>query len=521
MNTIVPSAPKPPAVAPAQSAADNSGAPAASNPNKGFAAAMENASAGPAAKSARKNSPTKTSADNADGSKLPAAGNAVPPVSHPLPQTASAASAASATTTGAATASGAVAGTAAAGAAAGVSGATGSAASNSSQAPAGTDQASVKKPPGSVQANAGSIDAADGPEDADDTDDTSASGAEAVSGQNSKGTDTGTVATTTLPVGAQAGASQNAATVKLAGAQQSRTSRPTAESAGETTAVDGSDAAANSAADSAATNAGLNGDAASAANSAVDTDPTAAVAAQNSAYSSSSAPPVAGAAVQGNTPDAATTLAAAGASATAAVVSSAARVITALAASTTVDEKHVRGGAAAAAPVVATPGLDGSAGATQGATSVPAQSAEAATATMKVGANVDSNDFSQGVANQISTMVDRNITSAKLQVNPPSLGPIEVRIAVQGDHAQVWMVSHSAVTRDALQSSTPTLREMLNGQGFGQVSVDISQRSFQDRTPTPQTYEWKADAERSDHSAASSSVGSTARAASGALDAYA
>jgi flagellar hook-length control protein FliK len=139
---------------------------------------------------------------------------------------------------------------------------------------------------------------------------------------------------------------------------------------------------------------------------------------------------------------------------------------------------------------------------------------------MKVGASVDSSEFGQGVANQISTMVDNNISSAKLQVNPPALGPIEVRIAVQGDHAQVWMVSHSAVTRDALQASTPKLREMLSDQGFGQVSVDISQRSFQDRTPTAPTYEWSSGAERSDYAAASA-VGSTARAASGIVDAYA
>jgi flagellar hook-length control protein FliK len=83
------------------------------------------------------------------------------------------------------------------------------------------------------------------------------------------------------------------------------------------------------------------------------------------------------------------------------------------------------------------------------------------------------------------------------------------------------MVSHSAVTRDALQSSAPTLREMLNSQGFGQVSVDISQRSFQERTPTAQTYAWNSDAESADSTAATSAVGSTTRASSGALDAYA
>jgi flagellar hook-length control protein FliK len=74
-------------------------------------------------------------------------------------------------------------------------------------------------------------------------------------------------------------------------------------------------------------------------------------------------------------------------------------------------------------------------------------------------------------------MVDTNLNGAKLQVNPAQLGPIDVRIAIQGGHAQVWLTSHSAVTRDALESSSQRLRDMLGAQGFGQVSVDISQRS--------------------------------------------
>jgi len=102
---------------------------------------------------------------------------------------------------------------------------------------------------------------------------------------------------------------------------------------------------------------------------------------------------------------------------------------------------------------------------------------------------VDTAGFGQGVADKVSVKMDGNLTSAKLQVNPPALGPIEVRIALQGGHAQVWLSSHSAVTRDALESSSPKLREMLGSQGFSQVSVDISQRSFQDRSPPSQAYE--------------------------------
>jgi flagellar hook-length control protein FliK len=120
-------------------------------------------------------------------------------------------------------------------------------------------------------------------------------------------------------------------------------------------------------------------------------------------------------------------------------------------------------------------------------------------------------------------MVDNGLNGARLQVNPPQLGPIELRISVQGDHAQVSMITHSEVTRDALESSTPKLREMLGAQGFGQVSVDISQRSFQDRSAYSQPYERTSSASRSSAAATAISAVSTStpRTSLGAVDAYA
>jgi hypothetical protein len=77
------------------------------------------------------------------------------------------------------------------------------------------------------------------------------------------------------------------------------------------------------------------------------------------------------------------------------------------------------------------------------------------------------------------------------------------------------------LTRDALESSSPKLREMLGAQGFGQVSVDISQRSFQERT-TPQPYEWTPAVSRSPSAAAlPTTASSIARVANGAVDDYA
>ncbi len=221
-------------------------------------------------------------------------------------------------------------------------------------------------------------------------------------------------------------------------------------------------------------------------------------------------------------PDAASALAATGASATGAAAASAAGVIAALGVSAAIDEKHVRGsGDSNVAATTATTDGSAGAGAAQAAASTASPSIDAPATAMKISAKVESSEFGLGLASQISTMLDRNITSAKLQVNPPALGPIEVRIEVQGDRAQVFMVSHSAVTRDALQSNTPTLRAMLGDQGFGQVSVDISQRSFQDRNPTAPSYEWTSDADRGNQPAAASTLGSLPRASSAVLDAYA
>ena len=145
-------------------------------------------------------------------------------------------------------------------------------------------------------------------------------------------------------------------------------------------------------------------------------------------------------------------------------------------------------------------------------------------ATLRVSAPVDSPEFPQGVADRVSFAVDNNWSSTKLQVNPPQLGPIDLQIAVQGDHAQVMMSTHSAVTREALESSLPKLKEMLNSQGFTQVSVDISQRSFQDRSAFSQPYTWAKSGPGTSSAAAVAPVTAPSAAAPrsvGALDAYA
>ena len=169
-------------------------------------------------------------------------------------------------------------------------------------------------------------------------------------------------------------------------------------------------------------------------------------------------------------------------------------------------------------------GLDAASLAASAPVTTPAaKSAGAADpAVFKLHQGLDSPDFPQALADKVAWLVDKDIGSAKLQINPPQLGPIDVRIEVQGDKAQVWLSAHSVVTREALEASSPKLREMLGSQGFAQVSVDVSQRSFQDRSsPAAQTQWLPTTARTHPDELFSAPAAPLRRMGPGALDAYA
>jgi len=177
-------------------------------------------------------------------------------------------------------------------------------------------------------------------------------------------------------------------------------------------------------------------------------------------------------------------------------------------------------GAAHAAPVG-----DTSAGAAAGAAGLnsiaAAQSAAAPSGVAPPPPQPASPQFPEQLAAHVSYLVDSNLNGATLQVSPPQLGPIELRVSVDAGHAQVWLSAHSAATVDALQQSSSKLRDMLASQGFGQVSVDISQRSFHDRSQGAQPYVWGGTDEPRVQATGTVIQGPLLRASSGVLDAYA
>ncbi|MFT5084014.1 MAG: flagellar hook-length control protein FliK [Lentisphaeria bacterium] len=63
---------------------------------------------------------------------------------------------------------------------------------------------------------------------------------------------------------------------------------------------------------------------------------------------------------------------------------------------------------------------------------------------------------------------------ADIQLDPPELGPMQVKVSVNQDQASVTFVSANAQVRDALEQTVSRLREMLNEQGLNLVNVDVS-----------------------------------------------
>jgi flagellar hook-length control protein FliK len=100
---------------------------------------------------------------------------------------------------------------------------------------------------------------------------------------------------------------------------------------------------------------------------------------------------------------------------------------------------------------------------------------------MQIAEPFGSDEWSRALGDRVVVMADRDLTQARIALNPPQLGPIEVRVHVSGDQASVAFTAHSHLTREAIEQALPRLREMLGGQGFVHVDVNVSQHSFSER----------------------------------------
>lgn len=89
--------------------------------------------------------------------------------------------------------------------------------------------------------------------------------------------------------------------------------------------------------------------------------------------------------------------------------------------------------------------------------------------------------WAQGLAEQTATLIHQRISSAEIQLDPPELGPLQVRIQVHQDQASVNFVSANPQVREALDLGLLRLKDMLQEQGMQLVDSGVSDQSGGER----------------------------------------
>lgn len=89
--------------------------------------------------------------------------------------------------------------------------------------------------------------------------------------------------------------------------------------------------------------------------------------------------------------------------------------------------------------------------------------------------------FAEAFSQQVTVMARDGVQHARITVNPPELGPVEMRITIRNDEATVHFGAHHVAVRDALEDALPRLREQFEQAGLrlhdGAVFDQLPQRS--------------------------------------------
>ena len=102
-------------------------------------------------------------------------------------------------------------------------------------------------------------------------------------------------------------------------------------------------------------------------------------------------------------------------------------------------------------------------------------------ALLEVQAPVSEPGFAQALSRQVVWMVDKDAQVAELRINPPELGPIEVRLTLTQDSAVAEFVSPHAEVRAAIENAIVRLRDAMAEAGIQLGEASVSAESFSQR----------------------------------------
>lgn len=85
--------------------------------------------------------------------------------------------------------------------------------------------------------------------------------------------------------------------------------------------------------------------------------------------------------------------------------------------------------------------------------------------------------FDQAIGARVGWLADQKIGHAHITLNPEDLGPVDVRLQMNGDKVHASFSSPHVDVRQALESSLPRLRELLGEQGFQLAHADVGHQA--------------------------------------------
>lgn len=78
---------------------------------------------------------------------------------------------------------------------------------------------------------------------------------------------------------------------------------------------------------------------------------------------------------------------------------------------------------------------------------------------------------------KLSWLTAKNLSVAEIHLTPPDMGPMEVKVRLQNDQANITVHAANPVVRDQLELNSHRLRDMLSEQGLSLAQFDVSDQS--------------------------------------------
>ncbi|MEC7815029.1 MAG: flagellar hook-length control protein FliK [Pseudomonadota bacterium] len=88
-------------------------------------------------------------------------------------------------------------------------------------------------------------------------------------------------------------------------------------------------------------------------------------------------------------------------------------------------------------------------------------------------------EWGDKVMGKLSWLTARNMSVAEIHLTPPDMGPMEVKVRVQNDQANITVHAANPVVREQLEQHSHRLRDMLGDQGLALGQFDVSDQPGQ------------------------------------------